>query len=91
MKYKFTVNKTKLYKLLRENWPGWYPVPRFSSCCFEHLGSRAFWLRSAALEVYFSVVAGKALLVIDDPCCGRCTVDFSVPDLLDRFMIKAVA
>lgn len=91
MKYKFTVNKTKLYKLLREYWSGWYPLPRFSDCYFEHLGCRAFWLRSAALEVYFSVVAGKVLLDISDPVYGRSVVDFTAEDMLDRFMIKAVA
>lgn len=90
MKYKFTVNKTKLYKLLREYWPGWYPLPRFCDCCFDHFGCRAFWLRSAALEVYFSVVAGKVLLDIDDPVYGRSVVEFSAAEMRDRCLIKAV-
>lgn len=91
MKYKFTVNKTKLYKLLREYWPGWYPLPRFCDCCFEHYGCRAFWLRSAALVVYFSVVAGKVLLDVNDPVYGRYLVKFTAEDMLKRFLIKVVA
>ena len=90
MKYKFTVSKAKLYKLLRDKWPGWYPLPRFCDCCFEHYGCRAFWLRSAALDVYFSV-AGKVLLDVKDPVYGRSVVEFTAEDMLDRFMIKAVA
>ena len=91
MKYKWTVNKVKLYKLVRDNWPGWYEIPQFRRCDFTHLGARSFWLRAAGLEVYLTVCAGGILLTIEDAAFGRLVFHPSAADLLDRFMIKVVA
>lgn len=93
MRYKFTVNKMKLYKLLRDNWSGGYPLPEFRYCDYSHLGTRAFWLRSwdDDLVVYLSGCAGCPLLVIESQQFGRMVIQLTVDDLLSRFMIKAVA
>lgn len=93
MNYKFTVTKTKLYKLLRDKWPGWYPLPEFRICEYRHLGSKAFWLQSwdGDLEVYLSTCAGCDLLAIESQQFGRVVVHLSVDELLERFMLNAVA
>lgn len=91
MKYKFTVSKAKLYKLLRDKWPGWYPLPEFRHCEFKQYRGRSFWLICDSLQVYLTVCAGGILLTIEDAAFGRLVFHPSAADLLDRFMIKAVA
>lgn len=88
MRYKFTVNKTKLYKLARDNWP--HPMPEFQRCEFKQYRGRSFWLFCDSLQVYLTVCAGCAMLVIDDPTVDRFVRPFSVEDMLARFMVKLV-
>ena len=93
MKYKWTVNKVKLYKLVRDNWPGWYEIPQFQYCEFKRSRFSSFWLHSfdGDLEVYLTACGGAAFLAIESVEHGRVVVRPTLDDLFSRFMVKVVA
>lgn len=92
MKCKWTVNKTKLYKLVRDNWPFSCEMPQFRYCEFTQYRQQSFFLRYFdGLEVYLIVCGGAVLLAIESVEHGRVVVRPTLDDLFSRFMVKVVA
>lgn len=91
MKYKFTVNKTKLYKLMRDNWPFSCEMPQFRYCDFKQNRQQFFWLCYLDyLQVHLTACGGTVTLVFESVDFGRVVVHPSIEDMRDCCLIKAV-
>ena len=93
MKYKMTVNKTKLYNLVRDFYPDHWPdLPALRDCYFDRISPYHYNLRAVGLRVTLLFYAGVFTLTFTN-IIDRDYYDYrlSSKHLTDRDMVMVVA
>ena len=91
MKYKMTVNKTKLYNLARDFYH-WLDFPGLRECYFDRISPYHYNLRAVGLRVTLLFYAGVFTLTFTNTIDGD-YYDCRLPSkyLTDRDMLSVVA
>lgn len=89
MKYKMTVNKTKLYNLARDFWPDWYHFPKSSECILNKITPYHYDLQWSGLRITLMFFAGQFFLRYHDAIFTYdADTRFTSQLLVDRQLVK---